>query len=291
MPIETFGFPDSLNASNPPPSDGLVGGDDHIRGIKATIKSTFPNLTAAVTATAAQINQLATGIIQFAAGTAGAPSITFAAEQTLGFYRSAAGFVTFIGGRLLGNGTVPVGTVCDFFHDPGAGWYEANGQAVSRTGETAGLFDIYGTTYGAGNGTTTFNLPNVNDRYRRTAGGSLGGAGALVADAIASHSSSVSVSGADHTHGHNDPVHSHSNGWAVNRYGRIFIPGPNEYRAVTDSSGGNIWHSDSTSNVTNSGIGLIISNSGVLSMSGNATYSGASETRPKTIIVRTFIKA
>lgn len=40
-------------------------------------------------------------------------------------------------------------------------WLE--GQTVSRT-TYANLFDIYGTTYGAGNGTTTFKLPDFRNR-------------------------------------------------------------------------------------------------------------------------------
>jgi microcystin-dependent protein len=38
------------------------------------------------------------------------------------------------------------------------------GQAVSRTGATAPLFALIGTTYGAGDGSTTFNLPNKSGR-------------------------------------------------------------------------------------------------------------------------------
>lgn len=41
-----------------------------------------------------------------------------------------------------------------------AGWLECNGQAVSRT-TYAALFDSVGTTFGAGNGTTTFNVPTI----------------------------------------------------------------------------------------------------------------------------------
>lgn len=39
-------------------------------------------------------------------------------------------------------------------------WLLCNGAAVSRAGYPQ-LFAAIGTTYGAGNGTTTFNLPNV----------------------------------------------------------------------------------------------------------------------------------
>lgn len=44
-----------------------------------------------------------------------------------------------------------------------AGWYLCQGQELSRTGE-AKLFAAIGLTYGAGNGTTTFNLPNLQGR-------------------------------------------------------------------------------------------------------------------------------
>lgn len=43
------------------------------------------------------------------------------------------------------------------------GWLLCDGSAVSRT-TYSGLFDEIGTTYGAGNGTTTFNLPDLRGR-------------------------------------------------------------------------------------------------------------------------------
>ena len=43
------------------------------------------------------------------------------------------------------------------------GYLLCNGQAVSRT-TYANLFKTIGTTYGTGNGSTTFNLPNINGR-------------------------------------------------------------------------------------------------------------------------------
>jgi hypothetical protein len=58
MPVETFTYINSLDASNPVSSDGQAQGDDHIRGIKATIKATFPNITGAVTLTHTALNDL-----------------------------------------------------------------------------------------------------------------------------------------------------------------------------------------------------------------------------------------
>jgi len=47
-----------------------------------------------------------------------------------------------------------------------AGWIKANGAAVSRTAY-AGLFLAIGTTYGAGDGTTTFNVPDLRGEFLR----------------------------------------------------------------------------------------------------------------------------
>ena len=44
------------------------------------------------------------------------------------------------------------------------GWESCNGAAVSRT-EFATLFARIGTTYGSGDGSTTFNLPNLKNRF------------------------------------------------------------------------------------------------------------------------------
>ena len=46
---------------------------------------------------------------------------------------------------------------------PSANWLFCQGQAVSRS-TYAGLFGVVGTTYGVGDGSTTFNLPNLQGR-------------------------------------------------------------------------------------------------------------------------------
>src|SRR5690606_34297519 len=63
---------------------------------------------------------------------------------------------------------VPIGTVVDYAGTTApAGWLFCAGQAVSRS-TYAALFAVIGTTYGSGNGSTTFNLPDL--RGRVTAG-------------------------------------------------------------------------------------------------------------------------
>jgi hypothetical protein len=59
------------------------------------------------------------------------------------------------------NYAIPIGTIIVWPRNflP-FGYLSCNGGAISRTGY-ADLFAILGTTFGAGNGTTTFNLPNI----------------------------------------------------------------------------------------------------------------------------------
>lgn len=54
---------------------------------------------------------------------------------------------------------------------PPPGWLLCNGAAISRS-VYAELFDAIATTYGAGDGATTFNLPDLRDRVPIGAGGS-----------------------------------------------------------------------------------------------------------------------
>lgn len=63
----------------------------------------------------------------------------------------------------LGNRITLIGTVVPFAgNDIPIGYLPCNGGAISRT-TYADLFAVIGTTYGSGNGSTTFNLPNFNN--------------------------------------------------------------------------------------------------------------------------------
>ncbi len=59
------------------------------------------------------------------------------------------------------SGTVPVGAIIPYGASTApSGWLNCDGSAVSRT-TYAALFSAIGTTYGAGDGSTTFNVPNL----------------------------------------------------------------------------------------------------------------------------------
>lgn len=64
-------------------------------------------------------------------------------------------------------GYMPSGAVMPFAMSTApAGWLKANGASVSRT-TYAALFALIGTTYGAGDGSTTFNLPDLRGEFVR----------------------------------------------------------------------------------------------------------------------------
>jgi len=62
---------------------------------------------------------------------------------------------------------VPSGAVMTFaMNTAPTGWLKANGAAVSRT-TYAALFTAIGTTFGVGDGSTTFNLPDLRGEFMR----------------------------------------------------------------------------------------------------------------------------
>jgi microcystin-dependent protein len=69
---------------------------------------------------------------------------------------------------VIANGGLPppIGSILPFAGAtlPSANWAFANGSAFSRTGATLNLFTAIGITYGAGDGTTTANLPDLRGR-------------------------------------------------------------------------------------------------------------------------------
>lgn len=98
---------------------------------------------------------------------------------------SVADLVTLLAGSIT---TVPIGTILDW---AGAGtlpitYLECNGQSVSRT-EYQTLFLVLSTSWGAGDGVTTFNLPDLR---RRVTVGSGGTSTATLANSVGSYGGS-----------------------------------------------------------------------------------------------------
>lgn len=83
------------------------------------------------------------------------------------FLRDDATFAAVTAGDISGGASVPTGAVFWFATASApTGYLECNGVAVSRT-TFAALFALIGTTFGVGNGTTTFNPPDLRGKFVR----------------------------------------------------------------------------------------------------------------------------
>ena len=100
-------------------------------------------------------------------------------------------------------GGAPTGAVFAVAHSTvPSGYLECNGAAVSRS-TYANLFSVLSTTYGSGNGSSTFNLPDLRGEFIRGWDNSRG------VDSGRSIASTQADENKAHTHGVTDPGHIH----------------------------------------------------------------------------------
>lgn len=150
-------------------------------------------------------------------------------------------FLVANGGAWVAPNNTPSGTVMSFAGSSApAGWLLCNGAAVSRT-TYATLFALIGTTYGAGNGSTTFNVPDLRGRsvigvgqgsgLTNRALAATGGAEthALTTGEMPSHTHVQN----SHGHGVTDPTHSHQ----IPRSATDGYEAASNYQSSNDSNG------------------------------------------------------
>jgi microcystin-dependent protein len=124
-------------------------------------------------------------------------------------------------GAAQGNGVSPTGIMAAFSAPtPPPGWLICDGSAIDRI-VYAALFSVIGTTWGAGDGITTFNLPSCSNRFLIGAGtyafATRGGytSVSLTVDQLPSHSHSVTDPGHSHTSSENTGAGNLSSGTGV----------------------------------------------------------------------------
>lgn len=156
---------------------------------------------------------------------------------------------------------VPSGAVVHFPRTSApAGWLKANGAAVSRT-TYAALFAIIGTAFGAGDGTNTFNLPDLRGEFIRSLDDSRGvdsgrAMGSAQADLLKAHYHEVTTSSPTNT---------------INVYGDVGMSGSDDM---------NITLKDTLINPGTTGYAYQL-------MTRN---TGGSETRPRNVALLACIK-
>ena len=96
-----------------------------------------------------------------------------------------------------------------------SGWLLANGAAVSRT-TYAALFAVISTTFGVGDGSTTFNVPNYTNRFPY--GTTVGSTGGTADSVVVSHTHTATSSVTDPGHSHSVPNNS---GGSLNGMGNV----------------------------------------------------------------------
>jgi len=161
---------------------------------------------------------------------------------------------------------VPTGTVTAFAGTAApSGWLMCTTTPVSRA-TYATLFGVIGTTYGAGDGSTTFNLPNMVSRYPVGAGGGYA-LGDLVGNSTHSHSTPAHT----HTipgHTHSIPDHEH----ALGADGQALITMENNTIYIRRTTNTGEWHTNIRSENTTGSTGAWVTTGAELS--GSTQFAG-----------------
>lgn len=180
----------------------------------------------------------------------------------------ASGKVAFPQGVL---GATPAGAVMSFAMSTApTGWLKADGSAVSRT-TYANLFSAIGITYGTGDGSSTFNLPDLRGYFIRGADDGRGVDfgrvfGSTQADAYLNHTHTGSTSTAgSHTHNMQQVV---SNSVYLGASPSTYAYWENYGNPLNMQAAGDHTHT----------------------VTINSSTSGSSETRPKNIALMFCIK-
>jgi len=151
----------------------------------------------------------------------------------------------FDGANLTGIEGIPTATIVPWSDSSvPTGFLECNGAAVSR-GTYADLFAIVGTTYGSGDGSTTFNVPDLQDNVAVGKSGtknlgSTGGANTVTSTGnVAGSTANASLSTAQlASHSHNVPFQGGDGGINYGLFGAGRNPTVSKSTAGTGSGSG-----------------------------------------------------
>lgn len=181
-----------------------------------------------------------------------------------------------------------------------AGYLLCQGQAVSRT-TYADLFDVISTTYGAGDASTTFNVPDLGGRTvagkessatrLTTAGSGIDGATLAAAGGTQTHTLTTAQLAA-HAHTITDPTHAHSISDSGHVHGLVgnYLNKNGIGSGVGDvvlGTGVSIWEGGNTAS-SGTGISVVAGGTGI-SGTNNAGSGTAHQNTQPTIVLNYII--
>jgi len=174
---------------------------------------------------------------------------------------------------------VPSGAVfCIAVATVPSGYLECNGAAVSRT-TYAALFAVIGTAYGTGNGSSTFNLPDLRGEFIR---GFDNGRGVDSGRSINDPQS------------HQHPQHNHavsaSSSSSVTDPGHTHTMNMNQGNIISSGGAFGLKDSGTATRINSNSTGISVSTSTSINQSNRGGTSNSSETRPRNIAMMYVIK-
>src|SRR5262249_17960227 len=211
-------LPNQIDSTTPPGAEDISLGDDRIRAFKQAVLDIF-GIPAATNINNALFGVVAAGLQSlFFQDSAADPTIAGQLRRNGSDLRFHNGVSVVNLGAPTGLGPLPWPTAT-----APTGWVLCDGAAISRT-TFAALFAVIGTTYGVGDGSTTFNVPNCKGRIPvgfdsgQTEFNALGKTGGekvhtLTTAEMPVHNHGVTDNG--HAHGTNLPL-SNTGGSSVN---------------------------------------------------------------------------
>lgn len=167
---------------------------------------------------------------------------------------------------MYGNATAPTG------------WLNCDGTAVSRT-TYSNLFAVISTTFGVGNGSTTFNLPNLSQKFPRGKGtiGTTGGSDDAVnvshnhtftGSALGTHQHTATTSGSDGGHSHSFTF----------LHALLFANGVDQLAPVTNGGAGSGGAYPTTDTTGNHGHTITVGSTSAGTPAGTISTEGSSGT-------------
>jgi microcystin-dependent protein len=242
-----------------------------------------------------------TGVLKHANGTVSAPSMTFAADTDTGLYRVGADQLgVAIGGTKIveidsagiecasgifaGMGATPVGSVLDYAGSSApTGWLLCYGQTVSRT-TYAALFSAIGTTYGPGDGSLTFELPDARGRVAAGKDNMGGSAAGRLANAVTGSVSGTTLGGTGGTESHTltsaqSAAHTHA---VVGTTGAESASHTHAVSGTTGTQSASHTHNTTVAATSSSTLVDTVNVAGGVAAVGSASYTSGTESASHT---------